>query len=507
LARAPTAVTTDSARTRRALRAFGAPEVWATTLCVVAYLSFRALAFPLHGGGAAMFERLSASSRVALVLESLGHALRALALPILPSLYRGPIGFESPAALLSEPTALLIGLGGLLAIIGVSVRYPSARLPAFLLLGSPLPCLNLVPAGLEARMSDRYLYVPSLRSRSRFGRGVGASPFLQQFAWLALGGLALVLLPLAFLRSRNFRSPEALWMGEVQAGNRAISVLENAAGVAERARHFEDARDLRLLASQRYGELGFAAGFANRVAALRAQVELTGSAHLNSFHGYERLLDQLLQGVPRALSVPLPERPTLSFQLASSEAREYVAEHASSTRLELTLLLARDGDTKSDGWLEEGLALCAECPAARLLAARVRLAQRDPEGAHELISLPTIDAAELAAAIASQRALLTTPTRLGTGIARVLAAVLGEAYPVACRELHSRVGRSDIPPDPTPALSAPPALAPGADRLICLAAGQAAAATEHEAKLVSQLIQSSAARSALVRAQQNLPSP
>ena len=506
LARAPTAAATDLARTRRDLRILLAPEVWASTMAVVAYLSFRALALPLHGGGAAMFERLSLFSRVALVFESLGHAMHALALPILPSLCRGPIGFESPATLLSDPTALSIGLGGLLAIVAVSVRFPAARLPAFLFLGSLLPCLNLVPAGLEARMSDRYLYVPSYAiALAVSATALSLRPFLQQFVWLALGGLALVLLPLAFLRSRDFRSPEALWMGEVQAGNRAISVLENAAGVAERARHFEDARDLRLLAAQRYGELGFAAGFADRVAALRAQVELTGPADPSTFHGYQRLLDQLLQGEPRALSVPLPERPTQSFQLGSSEAREYAAVHASSTRLELALLLARDGDAKSNDWLEEGLALCALCPAARLLAARVRLAQRDPDRAHELLSLPTIDGAPLAAVIASQRALLATPPGSATGTARVLAAVLGEAYPVACRELHPGAVRIDTPPGPTPAVTARPALAPDADRLICLAAGQAAGATEHEAKLVSELIQSSAARSAFVA--KHLPPP
>jgi len=179
-------------------------------------------------------------------------------------------------------------------------------------------------------------------------------------------------------------------------------------------------------------------------------------------------------------------------------------------RLELALLLARDGSAKADAWLAEGLALCAQCPPARLLAARVRLAQRDPERAHELISLPTIDRAALAPAITAQRALLNIPTGPGTETARVLAAVLGEAYPVACREWLSHVGpphtRLDTPPEPTPAASAP-ALAPGAARLICLAAGQAAGATEQEAKRVSELIQSSAARLAFVRAQQSLPSP
>lgn len=473
----------------RASNASNALVLWASAGCAATYLCFRALAFPLHGGGGAMFAGLSPSSRTALVLESLGHALRALALPIFPSLYRGPIGFESPRVLLPDHPALALGVLGALAVGFLVVRYAGARLPASLVLGSLLPYLNLVPAGLECRMSDRYLYVPSFGLALAVASALLAlGPSLRRFASIALGGATLVLVPLAFLRSLDFRSSQALWLGEVRDGNRAISVLENAAGVAEREEHHEDARDLRLLAARRYGELGFAEGFADRVAALRAQVAATGPADPGSFRGYQRLLEQLLDEVPGALSVPLPERPTLVFQPASPQARRYAVLHASSTRLELALLLARNGDARADVWLDAGLAACPECPAARLLASRVRLAQRDPRRAEQSISSPTVAAPALTEAIDLQRAILAGDSAK----ARVLAAVLGESYPVACRELGA-----------APA----PLLAPDTSRLICLAAGQGQAASAQETAAVSELIQSAAERSRWVLAQSRLGAP
>ena len=452
-----------------------------------------------------MFEQLGLSSRVTLVLESLGHALRALALPILPSLCRGPIGFQSPAVLLPDRTALLIGAAGLLALTALYLRAPRARIALLLFMGSLLPCLNLVPAGLECRMSDRYLYLPS------FALALGVSlallrlrPRLQQLALLGLGGLGLLLVPLAFLRSLDFRSSEALWMTEVRDGNLAIMVLENAAGVAERAEHYEDARDLRILAAQRYSELGFAAGFSNRVAAVRAQVALTGPADHASYLGYMRLLDGLVRGVPDVLNIPLPQRPTLSFQLASGEAQQFAAQHASSTRLELALLLAREGNAQADHWLDAGLALCPQCPAAKLLAARVCLAQRDPNRARTLLSkLASVNPA-LRAAPELQQQLLQSSAKPGPSALGVLAAVLGEAYPSACRELQALDQQAHSSAESAPSTGARPStLSPEARRLICLAAGYPSSAPEPDAKKRSALIQSPDARDHFVRAEQS----
>jgi hypothetical protein len=325
-------------------RLWRAPEIIASMAVSLGYFVFRQIALPLHGGGAAMFAELSPGDRVMLVLETLGHAFQALTLVFESHLLRGPIGFAAPFVLRREPAMAALGALGLCALALVAVRSPRLRPAVALLVCALLPIANLLPAGLESRMNDRFLYVPSLALALTLSVLLGEVSVTRfRLGAAALVAASMLLLGFSNRRSALFTSSDALWSWERAHGDRATSVLQNAARAAERAGRFVEARDGYLATVARYRELGFDEGFPLVMSALHAQATVVGAENQAFLTDYRRALQALLAGQDVYVNLALPGRGTLILHTGSPEARVYAAARSIELRARLDRLDAPPG--------------------------------------------------------------------------------------------------------------------------------------------------------------------
>jgi len=399
--------------------------LWGSALATLAYLGLRLQWVGwARGGGAAMFEQVGVVERASLVLESFGRALGACAWPWAPALLRGPIGFQAPFVLAPEPLWGGVGLVGALLLLVLVLKEPKARLAVGLLVVPLLPVLNVLPTGLEARMSDRYLYLPSLGivlggllALAPLWRRARPSPSLRfVLGALVAAGLVLAVQP----RVRQFTHPEQLWRAETSGTAPAASLLVLRAEAEEQAGQWRAARDSRLRAARRYGELGFAEGLPQALAAARAQVTLTGEEYAPALLAYLRSLRCLLDGQPPSAGVPFPEGGGVGLPCQGVEAEELRSSRAELLTEEWLMWLARLGQPV-DGELQRRSSDARERPSAALALAWLALGQ--PERALQLAPrLPTGDARREVEDMARLQLPRTGPERLW----------LGAAYRPAC---------------------------------------------------------------------------
>ncbi len=426
------------------------PALLASALVTTLYLIGRLGFFRIRGGGAAMFRGLGLWERSLLALETLGSAFAALLTPFDAELLRSPIGFSSPTTLQHEPVLAALGGFVILTLALLAKRFRGVRAPALLLVAALLPVANILPTGLESRMSDRFLYLPSLALALGVARlMVWARGKRQRDALVVVGITVGLLLGAAGERAKLFRSSATLWAWEAEHGSGATTVLENAARASERDGHLLRARDLRLSTARRYGELGFAEGFPHALAAARLQARHTGEMHRPSLHAYQGAVLALLQRRGPVVQVPLPDNGGIVLPCGSPEARHYAAGHRNVLNLELSLLLARVGGESAAKLADQALASCPRCPPALKGAAQVRLALAQPRRAGELLAqVPLPDTGvrdtgvrdtetrELLAAADLQgqvmRKLRGAPSTQGPAL-QAAALFLGQAYDPACQ--------------------------------------------------------------------------
>jgi hypothetical protein len=478
------AIEVDAEREReagraRVLRAVRAPETLASAIVVLLYLAARHAYLPLHGGGEAMFAGLSAGDRVALSIETIGHAAQALLLCFEAHLLRGPIGFSAPFVLERDGGAEIFGAAFLLALVAIAWRAPRLRPAALLLAGALLPVANIVPSGLESRFSDRFLYVPSL------GVALGAAALLadaseKPFRAAALGvatftiGLMLV----ASRRSTDFRSSTTLWEHERRHGQRAPTVLHNAATAALRGRRYEDARDRLVETAQRYGELGFDEGYPYLARAVEAQIRATGEGDPSSYAAYRKLLLAWLAGAPPAVRVPFTNGHALTIPITTPAARAYASGHAREIRLALALLDARSGDARAEAVADAEVSACPRCRGVLRAAARVELALARPDRALPLLARLGPDEDAASDALDRVAKVQVELRKRGDEASLARALFVGEAYTAACR-----VGLRALGEDRDAAASA----ARETIAVACLLAGDAASWRKAKVGLVEKM--------------------
>jgi hypothetical protein len=382
-----------------------------------------------------MFAGLSVGDRASLVLESAGHAFRSLVVFWDAHVLRGPIGFAAPFVLRRDPAMAGVGAAGLLALVLVALRAPRLRGAAALIGLTLLPTINLIPSGLESRMSDRFLYVPSIGAAIVIAVGltqIAPRRFASVAACVAL--LAVVAGGIANRRSVLFGSADALWSWERQHGERAASVLQNAANVAERAGRFDEARAGFLETADRYQELGFDESFPFVMRAVSAQMRATGEADEPAYAAYRRLLQALVRGESATIVIPSRVQP-ISIQAGSPSARDFATRHVRELSMRLLVLRARDGDETTAAEARALVDGCPRCSAVVRGAAQVELALEHPAVAHgylrQIMGLdPVLDLAETAAL---QAATLAQPNaRLEPSLKRAEALFLAEAFSRSC---------------------------------------------------------------------------
>lgn len=418
----------------RLVKLLRSPEILASAATVITYLAFRRVLLPIHGGGEAMFAGLGIADRVALALESLGHALIATVICFEAHLLRGPIGFTAPFVLKREPGMMIAGALFVALLAGAAWRAPRLRAPVAILAGALLPVVNVIPSGLESRMSDRFLYLPSLGVALAMALLLAAAP-ARAFRAVALGlGAAVVALMLITARrSADFRSSLALWEQERARGDRAPTVLHNAAMAMLRARRYPEARDRLMETAARYGELGFDEGYPYLIEAAHTHHRATGEGDPESLARYRRLLEAILAGAPDRVKLPFAYRHAVAVPITTPTARQYAASRAREIGVRLALLDARAGLEGAAARSRAEVLACPRCRAVLREAARVELALASPDHAAKLLADlgPDEDAAHDALPVLAdlQRTLLAGGDDLG----RASALFLGEAYGPACR--------------------------------------------------------------------------
>ena len=264
-----------------------------------------------RGGGDPMFAALGPLERITVPFETLGQAILALATPWAPRLLRGPWAFESAGVLVPDGWAGGVGLVLLLVACVMWLKATELRAPLLLVLVPLLPVLNLIPTGLEARMSDRYLYVPFVGVLLGLLLAVPPTPP----AWLVTlvsrrqlfaAPLALSLVLAPQLRIWQFTHPARLWAAESARSDPAASILVQHAHALEQAGQLRSARDAFLRAAQRYSELGFAEGLPLAITAARLETLAAGES-VPATRAYANALRCVRFGTSESVGVPFAD--------------------------------------------------------------------------------------------------------------------------------------------------------------------------------------------------------
>jgi hypothetical protein len=411
------------------------PEVLASLVVAVLFLVLRRLFFPVSTGDDELFSAFTIVDRVGLFLETSGLAVIATLLPWRPQLLRGPIGFLADGRLRHDlPAALAIGAGLWLAAGWLVWRKPAARGPLVLALGAFLPASNVVPIVLESRLSDRFLYLPSVGLAVGLAVALAALRSIQhrQLATAVALCCGVLLTVSARARAADFTSSERLFGAELKNGNRALAVYSNAAYAAAEGYRFREARDYHLLLARRYDELGYpGSSFGAVLAALRAQVWATEETHPPSMRSFEHVCRALLNGSTEHVKLEFEDQFVVELDIGNSITRAYVQKYGYEIRANLALTLARRGDPEAVRLTEENVEGCPRCSDVLVLAGEVALALGDAARASgwlEQARPGTSRREALRAAADAQRTLLAA----NTALARPLSLFVGGAFGPAC---------------------------------------------------------------------------
>lgn len=370
-------------------RALLAPQVLGVLLASAAYLVLRKIYLPVTSGGERNFSDITRFDAVALFFETTGVAVVTLATSWRARLLRSPIGFDASWHLVhDEPATAILGVGVWVAAALLAWRVPKARAPLACALGAFLPVSNLVGMHLESRMSDRFLYLPTV--------GIALAAVIAgrelSFRYVRIAGSAaiavavLVLLPTR-KRAAEFVSSDALFSAEVARGNRALAVLDNAAFAAARAKRYDEARDLHVALSRRFVELGITgAAFDPLVGAIRWQVRQTGDAFPPAAESYETLLRVLIDGREEVVTLRFANGLAVDVEGGSDPARRHYRKYGAEIRTELALLLATRGDPAGLAMAKTEVDGCPRCASVLLDASEVAHAVGDVDDAERWAS-------------------------------------------------------------------------------------------------------------------------
>lgn len=421
------------------LAAVRAPYVLAAAATVAVYLVARALVLPISSGGDALMTPVARLDKLVLFLETTGVAATTIVAPWHGELLRSPIGFRDPRHLVHLPAMAALGAATWAALAAAFVRLPAARPSIAAGAGAFLPVSNLIPMAIEARVSDRFLYTPSLGLATGFALVV-AHLAPRHARWVALAAIAAAapLLLASRARAALFASNDELFQWEARHGDRAITVINNAAVAATAADRYRDARDLRMQEMLRYHELGFSGeGFPQLYEAIRSQTLATEGWHPASLEAFETLNRALLRAEAATVLVTFDDGRTVTIDAGHDAAKAFVAARGRLVAANLAFLLARRGET------EEALELtqaavdgCVDCQGVLVTAIQTSLAMARPDlAATWLASLRWWGARrdELVALADAQRAVLDAGGPLAPG----LAWFLGGAWGQACQSLSS----------------------------------------------------------------------
>lgn len=493
---------------RHAQRVLKRPEALAALATAASYLILRQLYLPIATGGERTFAQSSRLDALQLFLETTGVAASAFITPWRAQILRSPIGFSTEGRMVHDvPVMLAIGAAIWVAAVVVAWRWPSARPPLVAGLGAFLPVSNVVGMNLESRVSDRFLYLPSVGLALALALAVAAIRPVRVAA-VAVGAIVVASLALAVRarsRSELFVSSDRLFSWEVRSGNQALAVYSNAAFAAAAQGRYREARDLQLALGAQYVKMGLpAAVFDTVVSAIRNQVKATEDTFPPAISSYERLLRTMIDGQGAEVDLYFEDGIGIRVDTGTPQALRHYRKYGYEVRLSLARLLARRGDPEGMALAEAGAESCPRCSAVLADAAEVALAAVRPDEAERWasgIANTPRRTSELVAAALQRRAL-----EARTPYGRAMAAFVGGAFKPACDDAFRSDPTRDVPADTIAVLATACALAPASGRVTALLGGDERAA-RRIGEEAERLRNDTDARSALVTQALDAASP
>ena len=135
-------------------------------LVAIAYLALRSRLFPIVTWSHASVDHQLLTTRLGLVLETLGRAGQLFIFPFPQAAEHGLTAFDDHSRLILSPTHVVIGSAFLLALIVLSLltrrRAPAVAIGSATILASLLPTANLIPTHLQCAIYERFLFLPTL---------------------------------------------------------------------------------------------------------------------------------------------------------------------------------------------------------------------------------------------------------------------------------------------------------------------------------------------------------
>ncbi len=194
--------------------------------------------FPLVPLGQTSTEHPLLSTRVGLVLETLGHAAPLLVYPFPQSAEHGLAGFDERGQLIVSGKYALLGGSFLVACLACAwltrKRAPAISLGTTIILFTLLPTANLIPTHLQSAFAERFLFLPSLGMAlviAALGsllpeRRTRRAPVAVALTVLALFGVR------SMARAEDYASANRFWKHERVANSLSTIAPQGLAGIA-----------------------------------------------------------------------------------------------------------------------------------------------------------------------------------------------------------------------------------------------------------------------------------
>jgi hypothetical protein len=184
-------------------------------------------------------DRYTFSSRVGLILETLGHAAQALFAPLQQCAEHGLVAFDANNQILLSTEHVLVGTALLVALLATIVftrrHKPDVAVGCAMVLLALGPTSNLIPTHFQCIFYERFLYLPTLgvaflvtsvlsivaRTRIRIRVGVIAAMILLATACVR-----------SVVRTDDYSATERFWTHELRVNPLSTTAHQNLVDVA-----------------------------------------------------------------------------------------------------------------------------------------------------------------------------------------------------------------------------------------------------------------------------------
>lgn len=373
----------------------------------VAYMGFRSKFLPIHGGSgklftAAYFGQLAETMGRYVVLAFAPHDLSVQ--QALVKVHEGKLDLHR-----GYVVAGVLATSALLALMVLARRArPAVSVGVGFFFATLLPTSNVIPMGMMTRISERFLYLPSLGLAVAIGAvlaelGALATRPRARAVGFALGGVAILALgAVSMRRSADYLDARRFWARELALHPDSLEAWRFAATTATNERRLRDALAVtaraQSVSAQWFGHTGTEADFIVR--GVELLIELTPDRDTKALETYDAFLgDLLVEGDGMAVlatstvRVQIPRgSPPIRRRLWALKPRIIIARAMLASR--------RGDDARAVELADAARRECPECTSQVGHVALVRARAGDYRGAHEALALILAREGEAAASVA-----------------------------------------------------------------------------------------------------------